>query len=186
MRMSPTFLVRFFPAFALAVVLAAAFVSPVRAEGSVIAVLNIQEIMNDSTAAKSVREQLNKKQKSFQAEMDKKEKELQNEEENLNKARSTITPEAFEEKVREFRKHTTVAQKDLQSKKVQLDNAFKKALSDIQKAVYDIVQEMAKEKGFQVVVPTSQLLYADTSLDISKEVLVKLNKNLPTLKVDFK
>ena len=53
------------------------------AADSSIAVLNIQEIMRQSKAAQSVRDQLEKKQKQFQQEMSAKEEALQKEDQEL-------------------------------------------------------------------------------------------------------
>ncbi len=76
-------------------------------------------------------------------------------------------------------------QKEVQSKKAMLDNGFERALMDIQKVVSEIIVEMAKEKGFSMAIPTSQILYADPKMDISAEVLDKLNKKLPKVTVKF-
>jgi len=150
-----------------------------------IAVVNIQQVMKDSTAAKTVREQLESKQKSFQATISKKEESLQKEDQELGKQKTVLSKEAFEEKVKAFRVKATDVQKDVQSKKALLDNAFERALNDIQKSVTDIIADLAKEKGFSIAVPTSQILYADKNLDISSEVLERLNKKLPKLEVKF-
>ena len=150
-----------------------------------IAVVNIQQVMKDSTAAKSVREQLETKQKSFQANISKKEEALQKEDQELGKQKSVLSKDAFEEKVKAFRTKATEAQKDVQSKKALLDSAFERSLNDIQKSVTDIIADIAKEKGFAIAVPTSQILYAAPNLDISAEVLEKLNKKLPKLDVKF-
>jgi Skp family chaperone for outer membrane proteins len=72
-----------------------------------IAAINIQQIMNDSTAAKSVREQLENKQKTFQAEITKKEESLQKEDQELAKQKSVLAKDAFEKKALEFRKEST-------------------------------------------------------------------------------
>ena len=150
-----------------------------------IAVVNIQQIMKDSTAAKSVREQLESKQKSFQADITKKEESLKKEDQELAKQKSVLAKEAFEEKARAFRSKATDVQKEVQSKKAMLDGAFERAIGDIQKATTDIIADIAKEKGFEIAIPTSQILYADSKLDISADVLEKLNKKLPKLDVKF-
>lgn len=164
-----------------------AFAQPVFAEDSKqpIAVVNIQQVMKDSTAAKTVREQLESKQKSFQADITKKEEALQKEDKELGKQKTVLKKEAFEEKARAFRTKATDMQKDVQSKKALLDSAFERSLNDIQKVVTEIISDISKEKGFVIAVPTSQILYADTKLDISTEVLERLNKKLPKLDVKF-
>ncbi len=173
--------------YSLLITAAFTFSTPAFAEDAKqsIAVVNIQQIMKDSTAAKTVREQLESKQKSFQATITKKEEELQKEDQELGKQKSVLSKDAFEQKARAFRTKATDVQKDVQLKKATLDGAFEHSLNDIQKVVTEIIADIAKEKGFTIAVPTSQILYADKNLDISAEVLDRLNKKLPKLDVKF-
>ena len=165
----------------------AAFAAPSFAEDAKtdIAVVNIQQVMKDSTAAKSVREQLEAKQKAFQSEITKKEESLQNEDKELAKQQKVLSKEAFAEKAKAFRAKATEVQKEVQSKKALLDAAFERSLGDIQKSVNEVIAELAKEKGFKLAVPTSQILYSDSDMDISAEVLKRLNKKLPKVDVKF-
>jgi len=171
----------------LALVAAMGFAMPAMAQDAKqqIAVVNIQGIMKDSTAATSVREQLESKQKAFQAEITKKEEALQKEDQELAKQQSVLSKEAFAEKRKSFVTKATEVQKEVQAKKALLDTAFERSLNDIQKAVNDIITDLAKEKGFILAVPTSQILYADEKLDVSKDVLDRLNKKLPKVDVKF-
>ncbi len=171
-------------AFALLAMLCAA-TPAVAGDAPSIAVVNIQQIMREATAAKSVRDQLESKQKAFQADITKKEEALQKEDQELGKQQSVLSKEAFAEKAKAFRTKATEVQKEVQAKKALLDNAFERALNDIQKAVNEIIADLAKEKGFALAVPTSQVLYADEKMDISKDVLDRLNKKLPKLDVKF-
>ena len=148
--------------------------------------VNVQEIMHDSTAAKSVQEQIESKQKAFRTEMSKKEEDLQKEEQALAKQRSVLSPEAFEKKVKEFKEKAGKAQKEVKVKGIELENAFSTSLAEIQKSVTEIVAKIAKEKNYVAVFPASQLLYADPKLDITKEFLSKLNTALPKVTVNFK
>ena len=165
----------------------AAFAAPSFAEDAKtdIAVVNIQQVMKDSTAAKSVREQLEAKQKAFQSEITKKEESLQNEDKELAKQQKVLSKEAFAEKAKAFRAKATEVQKEVQSKKALLDAAFERSLGDIQKSVNEVIAELAKEKGFKLAVPTSQILYSDSDMDISADVLKRLNKKLPKVDVKF-
>lgn len=151
-----------------------------------IATVNIQEIMQKSTAAQSIKEQLDAKQKTFQTEMTKKEEQFNTEAKELEKQRSVLAPEALDKKVKAFKAKESAAQKDVQSKRAELENAFSSSLAEVQKSVFDIVAAMAKEKGYIAVIPTNQLLWADSSLDITNDVLSKLNSTLPKVTVSFK
>ena len=148
-------------------------------------VVNIQQIMHDSAVAQSMQSQLEEKSKGFQSDISKKQEQLQKEKQALGEKRSVLSKSAFEEKAGAFEKKVTTAQKEAQSKKAVLDNAYAHALNDIQKAVTDIIADMAKEKGFALAVPTSQTLYYDPKLDITADVLAKLNQKLPKIEIKF-
>lgn len=150
-----------------------------------IAVVNIQKIMRESKAAEAVRQQLKSKQQSFQSELDKKEDALQKEDQDLAKQRAVLSQEVFESKYKDFRKKAAEAQQEVRTKRGSLDKGFTKALSDIQKKVTDIVTAVAKEKGVSIAMAASPVLYVDPALDITQEVLDKLNKELPNLTVNF-
>lgn len=169
--------------------LTAAFILSLSATGALaetkLAVVNIQQIMRESKAAESVREQMKAKQKNFQTELDKLEKELQTEDQELAKQRSVLSQEAFEKKYQDFRQKAADGQKEVRTKRAALDKGFTQALSDIQKKVLDIVDTISKDKGYNAVISTSQMLYADPELDITQEVLSKLNSELPSLTVNF-
>lgn len=150
-----------------------------------IAVINIQDIMRDSLAAKSVKKTLESKQKSFQNEMTQRENDLKNQETGIASQRDKLSKEEFEQKVKGFQQSAVKAQREVSTKKAKLDKAFADSLATIQNTVVDITKSIAKERGLKVVMPTSQLLYAEPSLDITKEVLDRLNKKLPNVKVNF-
>jgi outer membrane protein len=152
---------------------------------NLIATVNIQQILDDSSAHKSASEQMESKEKTFQAELSKKQEQLQKEQQDLGKQSSVLSKPAFEEKVRAFRAKETDAQKEMQSKRAILDKGFQGALSDIYKAVTEIITDLSKEKGFSMAIPTQSILYADPKLDISDEVLKRLNQKLPKVDVKF-
>jgi Skp family chaperone for outer membrane proteins len=166
-------------------VIAAGSFAAAQANADTIAIINYQKILHESSAGKSVKEQLDAKEKTFQSEMSKKEDELNKEQEKLSQQRAVLSPDAFEKKAKEFRAKTNAAQREVQSKKGALDNALFSASNDIQKAVGDIVANMAKSKGYTMVIPVSQLLYADAKLDITNEVLTQLNSTLPKVTLNF-
>lgn len=166
-------------AFALAVAPAAAFAQE-------IVTINIQSILGDSAAAKSAKTQIDSKRKQYQDELKKIEDKLRKEDQTLAEQRSLLSPDALEKKKREFAQQVTEAQKEVQEKRERLGEAYNDAVGDIQEAVMKIVADMAKQRGFKVVIPTNNLVYATPDLDITQEVLTQLNKDLPSVSIDFK
>ncbi|HEU5046685.1 MAG TPA: OmpH family outer membrane protein [Rickettsiales bacterium] len=151
-----------------------------------IAYVNVQDIMNKSSAGKSIKEQLEAKQKTFRSEVGKKEESLQKMGQELSKEQSVLSASAFDKKVKAFHAKETEAQKDAQEKGFVLENAKQTSLTELQKAVFDIVSKISKDKGYSAVLPNTALLYADSKLDITNEVLDQLDKNLPKVTVKFK
>lgn len=175
---------RFLVIFICAMMLNVSFVSDASAQLR-ISIVNIQMIMKDSVAAKSAKQQLSDKQKQFQTQLNAREKELKTQNDELLKQRATLTKDEMKTRVASFRKKAGEAQGEAQKKRVSLDKAFNQALSDIQKNVTTIIGEIAKEKQISLVMPASQTMHYDPAMDISAEVLARLNKRLPSLKLAF-
>lgn len=158
--------------------------SPALAE-TTIGVVNVAKIMKDSKAATAVRTQLEAKQKAFQAELDAKEKELQTEDQALVKMKDTADKAAFAEKVKAFQTKAAAAQAQVRTKKESLDKAFAAALEEIQKAAVDVTKDVATEKKINLIVSSAQVLYGDPALDVTNDVLKRLDAKLPTVTLKF-
>lgn len=158
--------------------------TPALADGG-IGVVNVAKILHDSKAATSIRTQVQSKQKDFQTQLDAKGKELQNEQQALVKQKDAIDKDAFNKKVQEFREKEAAAQKAVQEKSVQLDKSVNEALADVQKATNDIVKDVATEKKMSLVVSAGVVLYGDAALDITDEVMKRLDAKLPSITVKF-
>lgn len=172
--------------FALLVplLLLTAVAAPAFAETS-IAVVNMQALMNDSKAAVAIAEQVKTKKKSLQANLDTKEKSFNAEKQALVKSRSSTSKEAFEQKVKEFESKAIKAQQEIQEKNAQMMKATDEALGEVQTNIIDITKQIASEKKLALVMTTNQVVYSDRALDITEEVMKRLNDKLPTVKLNF-
>ena len=155
------------------------------ANASEIAVVNLQKIMQESSASKSARSQLKAKKQEFQKQISKLEASLQKQDKELAQQKAVLSKDEFSKKLVTFRKKAANAQKDVQAKRAKLNKAFEESLSKIQKSIISIVSKLSKEKGFKIAVSSSQAIYVSNELDISNEVLKRLNKELPKLNVKF-
>mgnify|MGYP000152559305 CR=1 FL=1 len=150
-----------------------------------IATVDMQRVMSDAKAAQSAKGQLEAKQKAFQVAVGKTEADLQKGDQELAKQRSLLSAEAFKGKLTDFRKQAAAAQKDVQGKRLKLRRAFEMAIVTIQKQVTQIIADIAREKSYDLVIPSAQTLYHQPALDITAEVLSRLDGKLPSMTVDF-
>jgi outer membrane protein len=151
-----------------------------------IAIVDIQKIVSESTATKDINKQLEKKKNEFQAQINKQEESLMKEDQELGKQKASLSAEAFEKKRKAFQEKVAGVQRDVQKKRGQLESAYTEALGKVQKTVLEIIKGIAEEKGFTLAIPASQALYFQTEMDISSEVLSKLNGKLSTVAVEIK
>jgi Skp family chaperone for outer membrane proteins len=174
-----------FKKIALAFLLVVATTSVSSATDAKVAVINMQKIMDESTAAKDLQAQLEAKRSSYQASIKAKEEKLRKEEEDLVKQKNILAKDALEQKQKEFIAEINKVRKEVQDKRVALDNAYKQALNELNKAILQIVSDMAEEKGFNLAFPHSALVYASSDFDITADVITQLNKKLPKVTLKF-
>ena len=96
-----------------------------------------------------------------------------------------MTAEAFEKRARKLKEKVHSAQKLAQTNNQKLKKSFDQSMDKVQKELLRIVAEVAEETGAGVVLFRSAIVIAVKKLDISKEVLQRLNKKLPNVKVNF-
>ena len=147
-----------------------------------IAVVDIQKVLQESKAAKDIREKIKAKRDKYQGEITKAEEKLREEEKKLASQSGVLSKEAFNQKREEFKEKLIKVQRDVQEKRANLDNTLSGSLAQVQQVVFEIIENLAKEKNFELAIPTSQILYARTGLNITDDVLKRLDKKLPKVK----
>lgn len=147
------------------------------------AVVSVKRIVDESKAAKAADKEVKKLQKKYIKEAEGKEKQLKKREEQLQKQQKALSQEAFLKKVQEFKERINTERKEVLKKRKILEASYVSALELIKKETLKVVSRIALGKGIDFVIPTSQILYFKGGVDISDEVLDKLNKELPKVKI---
>jgi outer membrane protein len=150
---------------------------------TVAAVIDYQRILRDAAAARSIREQIETRRKAYQEEISKEEQRLHEADKEFAKQRSVLSPEAFAEKRREFEQDVAEVQRMVQERRRELDRMSAAALNEVKKALIEIVTSIAEERGFNLVLPSSEVLFFSRSLDLTQEVLAKLDARLPQVRL---
>ena len=150
---------------------------------TVAAVIDYQRILKDAAAARSIREQIEGRRKGFQEEINVEEQRLRDADQAFAKQRSLLTPEALAEKRREFEQEVGEVQRLVQERRRELDRASAMALNEVKSALVDIVTGIAEDRGFNVVLAASEVLFFAGEIDITDEVLAQLDQRLPQVAV---
>jgi Skp family chaperone for outer membrane proteins len=150
-----------------------------------VAVVDAQLIMRQSDAAKMIREQVEARRKIYEKEYQQREAEVREAEKALPQQRAILANDVFQARLREHQEKVASLQRDGQSMKRQLDQAFGRANGKVREAMIDIVAEVAKEANVGLVLFKNQIFLGDRKIDLTEEVMVRLNKRLPKVEVTF-
>ncbi len=156
--------------------------SPPKA-GSAFAVIDVQRIIRESMATKSMRPQLKKLQSSYAKEFKRQEQELRKANRDLIGQRVILSPEAYAERRRELQKRASAVQRSVQVKKRIIDQAIGKTMGKVNRELHRITIEIANERSIKLVFVKSAIFLNTKRHDITAEALQRLNKRLPSVNV---
>jgi outer membrane protein len=148
-----------------------------------VAVVDTRYIMDNSKAGKSVAEQIESKRKTYQNELKEKEASLSNEKKKIVAEQGKGDKAALDAKLADFQKKLQDANKLLNSRQAQLEAASLNGIKQIRDKTVDIVKRIASDKGYSAVINKSAILYNADDTDITKEVMDRLNSDLPSVSI---
>jgi len=144
-----------------------------------IAVIDMQYIVAKSTAAVKVRDYLENMKAEFGKEIKSEEESLKQMQEELSSQRSILPPDEFTLLENDFRKKVENLQKIVAEKNQLLENILTQSVQNIQTEAINIITTIGKEKGLALALDTSSVVIAADSINISANVIERLNTNLP-------
>ena len=172
--------------FGVACGIVSAGVSPVATaqdKPPTIGIVDVQKVMRESQAAKGLRPQIEKLRKDYQVSVRKREAELRKASLELQRQRAILSPQAFAKRRNAYEEQARKAQIDFQQRKRQLEKAYAGAMRVIQKSMVVAAAKVAEERNFDIVLPKSLVMLADQKLDITGEVLRRIDKSLPSVEL---
>lgn len=150
-----------------------------------IAIVDLNLILTDSKAAKNATKQFEEIQKNIEDEIIASDKKMLEERNKLIEQQSVIAPEAFELKATDYEKKLQNYQVEKQNKLRNLEGVLQKARNEILENVKPILEELSKEFGVTVILEKNSVLLSATNMDLTDNVIKKLNKELPKIKVSL-
>ncbi len=157
---------------------AAPAASAATGQGLNIIVMSIEDIRRNAVAVKNIREQIAGFRKEFQTDIQKEESALRSANQELAKKRAILSPEAFAKERRDFEQRVIGVQKLVQKRKHQLDQAQVEAMLVVEKNMNQIVADIAQARNASLVLRRAQTVLVARNLDVTAEVLERLNKEL--------
>ena len=149
------------------------------------AILDLERIIKESKAMKDIQNKVNKKQEDYQKEVNKKQTELESEQKIIESKKNVLSKEGFEKEVQKFEKKLDDLKTMIDRKQNTLKKASMESMSKVNEIIKEIIAEISKDKNYDAIIPASQTIYYADGLDITEEVLKKLDKKITKIDVKF-
>ena len=148
-----------------------------------IGVIDINKILSDADAAIIAAKQIEEIAIDIENEIKLSDEEIIKEQNLLIESQTIMAPEAFESKRNEYEVKLQKYNNERQSKLMKIDELIAVSRNDILNAVKPILEEISNEKGITIILEKASIMLNAEKMDITNEVLKKLNKLLPTIEV---
>ena len=146
--------------------------------------IDFKFILNESNAGKKAQTFIKEKLEKGFASIKKTELEISSEEKKIIQQKKLISSEEYKKKVTELRKKVSELQK---KRSILLESVAKQrtfARNELLKNLNPIIKEYMNQKKIRMVLDKKSLLLADENLDITKDIMKVLNKNLKSIKLN--
>ena len=152
---------------------------------SVIAVIDSRRMFSESLVSKDIRQQLSSISQNFAVDENKVKEDLLAEKDQIDKQKSLMAQEAYEDKYVQLKSRADQLNRKADIHQKQLNVAQVRANRELQRVLTPIIQKIAEKRGATVVLEKAQIVYQQTGLDITTDVIESLDRELPTLKVEL-
>ena len=149
----------------------------------VIAIVDLDRIMQESVAYQKAAAQIEKIRQQTSEELRQRENQLRDAEQELSRQQRLVSAEQFDQKRRDFQRQVGEAQQLAQTKKRDLDNVSNGAMNQIRNTIVQVVGEISRERGINMVLPRSAIVLESPAFDVSNEVITRVNQKLPSVAV---
>ena len=149
-----------------------------------IGLIDIEGVLRASSGAARVRQLLDEQRIAFQQEFAEREAALQQTERDLVERRGELSEAEFAERLAAFEAKVTQIQKEIQYRREAIDIAFQEAQAKLRDLALQIVTELAQEKRLDVVLVRETALIFRPSLNLSSEVLRRLDERTKNARIE--
>jgi len=149
----------------------------------IVAVVDMNAVLGNSSATQSIRTQMNDKRKLYQQEIQAEEKVLREGNQELARQRAILSPEAFRKEQAKFEERFVAAQRKMQDRKNSLEKARAGAMNKVGEALKGVITKIVKDNDITLLLRKEQTVFSDKGLNITSAVIKELNAALPKVAV---
>jgi Skp family chaperone for outer membrane proteins len=147
----------------------------------VVIIVDVQQAQRESVAGKMLIVQRDKYQQSFQSEFTATRQQLQVADQDLAKQKASLSPEAYNERVKGLEQQVVVFQRRTQGAVRALEKSTDAAGAELMNTIIAVTGEIANEMGATLVMHKHQVFLHEPRMDVTALVVERVNKKLPSI-----
>ena len=133
--------------------------------------LDLDYVVVNTKAGKSILSKLEKSKKSALLEFEKKEKDLKKIEAEIKKQKNVISEDEFKKRLIEFKKEISKFQQDKQKVVTEFNQKKKIEFGEFFKKITPIIEQYVSEKKIDIVLDKKNIFLASKKKDITQEII---------------
>ena len=146
--------------------------------------LDVEKIMQDSVAGKSIISQLKKKRELSISKFKKKEKDIVDKEKKLISQKNVLSKEEFENKLKDLRNEISNYQKERNKTSTEITQSRIKASTKLINKLTPILEEYSKKNSIRIIIQKKNIVMGKKDDDITKDILEIINQKVKSIKID--
>ena len=146
--------------------------------------LDVEKIMQDSIAGKSIISKLKKKREIMISKLKKKEKDIFEKEKKLIAQKNVLSKEEFESKLKDLRKDISEFQKERSKSAGEISSRRIKASTKLLSKLNPILEEYSKKNSIKLIIQKKHIVIGKKEHDITNDILDLVNQKIKSIKID--
>lgn len=155
-------------------------------EAGKIAVVDVQFLISNSKAGKSIRNQLEKQRNAYRSQIEKQESDLRNAEKELVSQQTTLSKEQFMDKRKAFQEKVMSAQRSVQQRRMSFDKAYTSAMEKLREHIVKIVADAAGKNKVSLVLNRQEVVLVEEKMDMTQQILKTLDQTVSSIPVNIR
>ena len=146
--------------------------------------LDVEKIMQESIAGKSIISQLKKKREISISKFKKKEKDIVDKEKKLISQKNVLSKEEFENKIKDLRVDISNYQKERSKTSNDITQSRIRASTKLISKLTPILEEYSKKNSIRIIVQKKNIVMGKKEDDITNDILKIINQKVKNIKLD--
>jgi len=155
-----------------------------KSEDLLVAYINMEKVMNETVAGKSLIKQLEKIHKKNVSEFNEAEKDLKNQESSILSQKNLLSEEEYKIKVNTLKENISIYNNE---RKEKIDSVAKKrieATASLLKKINPILADYSKKNGISIIFRKKDIVLARSNLEITTEIIELVNSKVKKINLN--